>query len=208
MLHITVFLIVVIILLFYCVKYFKYVRENLTYVRSSIDGVPYLVRDIPDKQKAADMLAQLKQRSIELAEKLYSNMDEALRTSKVISKEEHDEFREYITRLHQSVTNIVYSENGNNNDYTSYSVNKGEQIVFCIRSKETDEIYNVNLIMYVVLHELAHVACPIYDNHGPLFRKIFAFLVEFAIKTNLYIYIPFDKSPVQYCGMTITDSII
>lgn len=62
--------------------------------------------------------------------------------------------------------------------------------------------------MYVVLHEISHVACPIYDNHGPLFKKIFAFLTKEAVKLNLYEIIDFNTNPKIYCGMKITDSII
>ena len=63
-------------------------------------------------------------------------------------------------------------------------------------------------MMYVVLHEISHVACPIYDNHGPLFKKIFGFLTNEGIKLNIYTNIDFKNKPVEYCGMTINESII
>ena len=63
-------------------------------------------------------------------------------------------------------------------------------------------------MMYVVLHEISHVACPIYDNHGPLFKEIFAFITNIAIKINIYKKIDFMQNPEEYCGLTITDSIV
>jgi predicted metal-dependent hydrolase len=62
--------------------------------------------------------------------------------------------------------------------------------------------------MYVVLHEISHVACPIYDNHGPLFKKIFGFLTKIAINLGLYTKINFNENHTEYCGLMITDSII
>ena len=65
----------------------------------------------------------------------------------------------------------------------------------------------MNLVMYVVLHEMAHIACPEYG-HTQLFKQIFAFFAETAIKINLYEKINFNENPSEYCGLTVTDSII
>ena len=61
--------------------------------------------------------------------------------------------------------------------------------------------------MYVTLHEMAHVACPEFG-HTPLFKNIFLFFTQVAIDLNLYRKIPFDEDPREYCGLTISDSII
>lgn len=178
----------------------------MVYVKSTIDNKSYLVRDLKDKQHAANMMARLNQNTQTLSQHLFNNMDSILQS---LSKTDRDDFKHYIERLTTRSPDIIFVENTNDNEYTSYSVNKGEQIVFCIRTKDSNnKIYDLNLIMYVVLHELSHVACPIYDNHGPLFRKIFAFLTQQAIKINLYSKIEFEHQPVNYCGLTISDSII
>ena len=49
------------------------------------------------------------------------------------------------------------SESLPNTSYTSYSVNKGEKIVFCIESKKTGKLVDMNTIMFVAIHELAHM---------------------------------------------------
>lgn len=61
--------------------------------------------------------------------------------------------------------------------------------------------------MYVALHEMAHIACPSYG-HGEEFKKIFAFLTEQAMKNGIYTHIPFDKQPTEYCGLTISETIV
>ena len=59
------------------------------------------------------------------------------------------DFKDKCKRLKDrfSVDNV--SESSSTDKYTSYSVNKGEQIVFCIRSKNgKEEIHNENTIMF------------------------------------------------------------
>jgi predicted metal-dependent hydrolase len=105
--------------------------------------------------------------------------------------------------------NIIIRESSEKSQYTSYTVNKGEQIIFCIRSKLIDKyinssnIHDKNLIMYVALHEIAHIACPEYG-HTPLFKDIFNFFCDEANKAGIYKKIDFKTTPMEYCGMTIT----
>ena len=73
-------------------------------------------------------------------------------------------------------------ENSNSSEYTSYSVNKGEEIVFCLKSrKDPYNLHDINLMMYVAIHELAHIGCH-EIGHTDLFKKIFAFYLEVAIE--------------------------
>ena len=179
--------------------WYLYRNKDMVYVLSQTDNKYYLVRDVSDKQNAANTLGQISNNIKTLSEYLY----------KIKNNETYIEYIKYIDILHNKYKNIVYVESSQDSIYTSYSVNKGEQIVFCLRSKiSNNEIHNLNLIMYVVLHEISHVACPVYDNHGPLFQKIFGFLTKQAIELGLYSKIDFVKNPVEYCGLNINKSII
>lgn len=192
-----IFISTIIIIIGIIYIYFNLSQPNMTYVKSDIDNEYYLVRDVSDKINACNLLAKIKKNILLLSNYLYNNIDN------------YPDYKEYIALLHKKAPSIVLIESTQNSKYTSYSINKGEQIVFCLRTKNiANEIQNFNLIMYVVLHEISHVACPIYDNHGPLFKKIFAFLTEQAIKLNIYTKIDFNSNPENYCGMMITDSII
>jgi len=171
--------------------------RNLVYIESDIDNRKYLVRDLPDKQKAANILARLRLNLIQLSDHLYSNKDT-----------KYSGYEEYIDKLETKIKYIDISESSADSIYTSYSVNKGEQIIFCLREKNIDgNLHDVNLVMYVALHEIAHVACPEYG-HTDLFKKIFAFFVLVAINIGIYKKIDFNYEPVNYCGLTITESII
>lgn len=194
---IKLFLFIVIISFVLIICYFKVTYPNMTYVKSDIDDNYYLVRNVSDKLQAANTLARIRNNVITLSDFLYNN----------ISK--YTEYTQYIQLLHEKVRDIIIIESTQDSIYTSYSVNKGEQIIFCLRSRRgSNNLHDINLMMYVVLHEISHVACPIYDNHGPLFRKIFAFITTEAIKLNLYKKIDFYNTPEEYCGLNITDSIV
>ena len=189
-------LIIFIVLLLH---HYKLYYNDMTYVKSDTDETFYLVRNNPNKQEASNLLAKIKKNITTLSNYLYENRNSP----------ENINYKEYIDLLYSKAPHIIIIESTQDSLYTSYCVNKGEQIIFCLRPRYTsNKLYDINLMMYVVLHEISHVACPIYDNHGPLFRKIFAFITRNAININLYKRIPFNDKPINYCGLLITDSII
>lgn len=173
------------------------IYNDMSYIRSDIDKKYYLVRNLIDKQNAADMLANVRQNIFKLIEYLNEHKNNL----------EYIEYKNYIEQLNERIINTIIIESESNNGYTSYSINKGEKLVFCLRSKEKENIHDINLIMYVVLHEMSHIACP-EIGHTQLFKKIFAFLTTIAIKLNIYKKIPFETESKEYCGMNITESII
>lgn len=171
--------------------------KNVIYIESLNDGKKYMVYNDEKKHDSVELLADLVNRLYKIRNILYKK------------REEYPEFKEYIEllyiNLHPERTQIY--ENDINSKYTSYSVNKGEEIVFCLRSKETKQLHSIDLMMYVALHEISHLACP-EIGHTPLFKKIFAFIVNRAIELNLYNKINFDSNPEEYCGMQLTSSIV
>lgn len=192
-------LITITVLFIIAVVYFTTINPNMTYVKSDIDGNYYLVRNVADKQEGANTLARLRQNILILSDYLYAHKNEP----------QNKHYEQYIDLLHDKAKNIIIVESTLDSVYTSYSVNKGEQIVFCLRSRRLpNNLHDVNLLMYVVLHEISHVACPVYDNHGPLFREIFAFITKTAIHLGLYKKIDFVNHNEDYCGLLITDSIV
>jgi predicted metal-dependent hydrolase len=117
--------------------------------------------------------------------------------------------KQYIIQLNENLNKdrtLIY-ENDPNSDLTSFSVNKGEEIALCLKSKKTGLLHKLNLMMYVTIHEMAHIACP-EIGHGELFKKIFKFLCEQSIIINIYSNDDYEKNPVEYCGMMLSSSII
>ena len=176
--------------------YFKlYKNDNLTFAKSNIDNFSYWVRDKPDKQIAANTLAKIKMNMQKLIDYLKDN------------KDKFPENLSYIKDLISRTKNIHIMETPEDDEYTSYTVNKGEKIVFCLRSKVLDEIHDMNTLMYVVIHEMAHVGCPEYG-HTPLFKKIFIFLLKQSSTIEIYTPINYRINPQSYCGMQINEYLL
>ena len=163
----------------------------------SKDGHKVRVNDKIDKKASADLLSEIIKRIYRLRNYLESN----------ISKyPENKECIELLSKnLNQERTQIY--ENSTSSEYTSYSVNKGEEIVFCLRSKKTGNLHDINLMMYVAIHELAHIGC-FEIGHTPLFKRIFALYLTVAIELGIYKYDNYDSNPVEYCGMILSSTII
>jgi len=182
-------LFIVVIVIFFIYFNFKNSFLNLTYVKSTVDGRRYLVRNVKDKQKAANTLAKINQNLIQLIEHLHKNNPDNID----------------IKRLKNNFDPDNISESTQYSKHTSYSVNKGEKIVFCIRSKKTNELENYNILMFVALHELGHLMSKSIG-HTEEFWRNFKFLLKEAVKIGIYIKDDFDKNPVEYCGTNITDT--
>jgi predicted metal-dependent hydrolase len=172
-------------------------KKNVVLVTGRDNFSKYLVYDDNNKNKSALLLEQITEGMFKLKDYLYQNI------------EKFPDMKDYIKQLNRNLNKertLIY-ENDPNSDLTSFSVNKGEEIAFCLKSKKTKEIHDYNLIMYVALHEMAHIACP-EVGHGELFKKIFKFLTEQAIEIKIYKYDDYDSKPVEYCGMILSSSII
>ncbi len=177
------------IVIFFIYFNFKNSFLNITYVRSQIDNRLYLVRNVLDKQDAADTLAKINQKLIKLVDYLNKN-----------NKDNVD-----IQRLSNNFNPDNISENSQFSRHTSYSVNKGEKIVFCIRSKKTNKLEKENILMFVALHELGHLMTESIG-HTDEFWDNFKFLLEEAVKIGIYVKDDFNENPVEYCGTNITDT--
>jgi predicted metal-dependent hydrolase len=210
-------------------KYFEKQTFDVTMIKSSINNKKYLVRNIDDKDKAADMLANIATRLKTIVEYLDKNNANAL-FNKFMSKafyKKHgltkspteddmhktDEDREKrIKKLQRDLERLANNfnednihENTPNAKYTSYSVNKGEKIFFCLRNKRTEQLVDLNTMMFVAIHELAHLMTE-EIGHPPIFWDNFKFLLKVALDKKVYKYVDFNNYPKEYCGIKITDT--
>lgn len=182
--------IVVIIVLTTIYLYIDTKNSNLIYERAELDGNMYLVRNVEDKVKAANLLAAIRQKLERVIDYLVQKYPDKDNVARLKSK-----FR---------AENIEESEAGSK--YTSYSVNKGEKIVFCIRSKDKEaRLEDENLLVFVALHELGHVMTK-STGHTEEFWDNFRFLLKESIKIGVYKRQDFKKNPQKYCGTKITDT--
>mmetsp|Transcript_8657 Transcript_8657/g.14686 ORF Transcript_8657/g.14686 Transcript_8657/m.14686 type:complete len:206 (+) Transcript_8657:172-789(+) len=171
------------------------VDEELIYIESSVDQVSYLVqRDRTDSLEASNLLAKIKRKFTTLRRKLEKELYHELRVRTFLERSES-------TTIQESFKDDISS--------TSYSVNKGENIVLCLRSRSIADrlgdkasestLTDENTLFYIVVHELAHIMSDSVG-HTREFGENFKFLLSNAIKWKLYTMVDYRKHPSQYCG--------
>lgn len=168
-------------------------KYPLVDVKSSVDGKIYRVRDMPDKQQAADLLARVRIKML----KLYS-----LTRDKFPNK---PQVRQWVEKFNPDPERFL--EATPDAEHTSYSVNKGEKVHLCLRQREgqNETLVDENVMVFVAIHEMAHIVTPSVG-HEPEFWNNFAWLLKQAEANGIYQYQNFKAHPVSYCGLKITDS--
>jgi hypothetical protein len=169
---------------------FRSLTKEVTTVVSKTDGRNYVVRDVADKDLAVELLADINQTVQKFINRLRTDHPDDVRIKHVEKRFDPDSV----------------SEGSHETGYTSYSVNKGEKIVVCMRQKDNSFVKK-NELMYVVIHELAHLSTD-EIGHTPTFWENFKFLLNEAVKQGLYTYVNYAVHPSPYCGINISSSII
>lgn len=166
------------------------IMGDMTYVQSRETFLQYRVRNLPDKEEASNMLGRTHIKLRKACEILQRNHPED----------------ERVQRLNKRFPDTTLAEADGSGNHTSYSINKGEKIVLCMRSKDgSNSFVDENLLLFVALHELSHIMTKSVG-HTQEFWDNFKFVLENCQKDGLYKCIDFSKSPMPYCGITVTNS--
>jgi hypothetical protein len=195
----------IILLIYFTVSSLTTYNENL-YIESDVDNREYIIRKGNLKSNAylkqsANRLAEINGR----IEKLIYHLDK--KYSNDISK------TYFLDKLKENYNPKILSEAANDRRYTTYTIDKKDMYI-CLRTRDQKEtLYDTNLLMYVILHELAHLCnydkngIPI-QGHGSEFREIFKLFVIEAIDIGIYDYEDYSKKPSEYCGIVISTTIL
>ena len=185
-----IFLFIIFILVIVLFIYYEKKNNGLIYVKSSLDNKEYLVRNVDDKQDAADLLADIKERISKLLIHMQATYPSDPRVKRLVKK--------------YNPNNISESIEGSK--YTSYSLNKGEKIVLCLRSKTKEaKLTDINTLMFVLLHELGHIMT-VSIGHTKEFWSNFKFILKNAVEINVYHNVDYSNDPQPYCGIEVNDS--
>jgi hypothetical protein len=180
--------------------------EEVSYVESMVDKRSYKIRVGKQKSKeykqvSADTLAEINKRIQILIQHLNY-------------KYNGDPLKGRIAKLlKEKYSPGILSEAANDRRYTTFTVDKKDMHI-CLRTRDGKEkVYDINLLMYVILHELAHLIN--YDKngepiigHGNEFMDIFRMLVSESMLVGIYQYTNYAERPVEYCGMYLSSSIV
>lgn len=175
-----------------------------TMVKSTIDGRQYSVQDKPDKQEAANLLAQVRQKMIALTAHLKKTNGKL--EDRRDDQSEYGTYESRTARLLSRFDPDKISEGNEDPKYTSFTLAKGEKVVFCLRSRGFDDkIHDLGMMTFVAVHEMGHIASK-GVGHDAEFKANFDWLLRNAVKAGLYQTEDFKRFPRNYCGMPVTDS--
>jgi hypothetical protein len=173
----------------------KFYREsdyfNLKCIISDVDGKKYCVRERGKLELAADLLATTANGMTSLVSHCGKTFPD----------------RGNVKRLVEGFNPKKITETLPTSEFTAYSENKGEKIAFCLDKKRSGKggLIDQNTLMFVAIHELAHVAT-LSIGHTDEFWTNFKFLLQEAEQIGLYTPVDYSRKPKEYCGMDITDN--
>lgn len=183
-----------------------YLNDESVHVHSTFDNNEYIIRGGKNKEQfelleSANTLAIINSKVLKLIEHLST-------------KYSNDSRRNYwIKFLKDKYRPSILSEAANDKRYTTFTIDKQDMHI-CLRTRdEQQNLYDINILMYVILHELAHVCnytrnnVPI-EGHGREFKDKFSLLVKEGMEIGIYKYENYHSSPREYCGMIINTQII
>lgn len=177
------FLIILFAFLLYLYRYYSSIET----IVSTIDNRNYEVQIKDDSQEAANLIAQVRQKLVCLVNHMYKTYPS---NPKVI-------------KLKNNFNPDVLKEGIDDPKYTTYTVNKGEEIVLCLRTN--GKLVDINVLTFVCIHELSHIGNETIGHDEPFWDFFRELLLE-AINIGVYTKYDYRAQNVQYCGMTITDS--
>jgi hypothetical protein len=145
----------------------------------------HIVLNKPDSTAACELLGEIEARICRLTTHLHRNDPNNVNYSRLASRMKY----------------TMFNENAQMR-FETFTADKGASMSFCLRD-DKDKLYPLNLMMFVAIHELAHVMSVSFD-HTKEFNSNFAMLLREAEQLGLYTRIDFNTTPVQYCSVRIT----
>jgi len=184
--YMTFFVVTIAVLMYYTNK-----NNEIIYVKSPKTQIEYLVQNRPDKEKAAELIDSVGNKLDKFVDSLVEKYPEDDRCQ----------------RLRSGFDPKKITEAAADGKYTSYTINKGEKMILCVRSRDDkEELIDNNTLTFVTLHELSHIMSKSIGHEDQEFWNNFKFLLDEAVKSNIYKKVDYSKNPKPYCGIKITDS--
>ena len=179
------------IILLIIIIYSEFLIENFEIIKKKAnDNKTYYVQNYENNEDAANILSFLGSQSVKLVDSIWAKYPDENNVKRLKEKFNVDKIRE--------------AEHEKNS--TSYTINKGEMMHLCLREKNREKtLHDQNLLMFVIIHELAHIASESVG-HNSEFYDNFKFLLKEAVEIGVYHPVNFHNNPVKYCGIDVTNN--
>jgi len=183
----------------------------MTQIRSSTDGRSYTIKrgvcdsisktnckTFDDTQEAANLLASVRHRMTKFVDYLYNTY------------KNDPKYGQDVRRLKRRFNPDAIAEGAHNKGLTTYTLNKGESINFCLRSRDSQhKLHDINTLMYVGIHEIVHLM-EAHQNpkHTGNFKNLWGWALKQADRIGVWQRHDYASRPVTYCGIKIGNNII
>lgn len=176
---------VIIIIVIITIIYLLAFNDGRVKVTAS-DGTEYMVNPTSPENlaKKAEMLAQCNS----TAKKLIDEMNKNNYPSPEVAK-----------RLYERCKNVKINECPDGS--AGYTINKGQ--IICVCCEKDNVINDFKDVMFVILHELAHVMSNEYG-HGLEFQENFDYITKYAAKLDFWEVVDYSKNNKDICGVLVT----
>ena len=163
----------------------------------TINGFKVL-KSFTDREIAADLIEEINRRNKTLINFLFENRNSF-----------PSDIKNGITLLKKRYReqNIKEVSPNNKEHLTAYMEGKGRIYGLCLRKKDGDFV-DINTLMFVNLHELAHLMIKDFrPHHDDEFYKKYKFLINVSIKLGIYKDHDYERYPREYCGLIIQTNV-
>jgi len=184
-----------VIIFFIIIIFLIYICSSNIYIKSYSDNIYYKVQRNINQYKSVKYLSYLRN----TAYNLVSNLN--------INNNIYIKYKDRFIKLKNMIKTISINEKPLLDSNTSYTINKGEEMILCLKSKKTNKFHDINDIIYILIHELSHIVCP-EKGHTEFFYNINKFLLNEAIQLKIYKKINYKLNPIEYCGIELNEYLL
>lgn len=154
-------------------------KDPMVWVKNSA-GEAYYVKNLPNAKEAADHLHRLQQ-----------HVHEFLKKAGEVDPYDH-RLKRIVDRWDGTLSEVEDVK-----DNIAYSLGK-TTLHICVREKD-GSLASINSCMFVMMHELGHIATVSYGHTTEFWRNM-RYLLEMGQYTGHYEFVDHDDIPVMLCG--------
>jgi hypothetical protein len=163
------------------------------------NGISYNVLPAPDYMLAAERLAVTNEKILTFLVYLKKKYSIGTLPTKPPTNRAEDIADRVLSNYN---TEMLFETEPTGAEGTSYTVDKGKELHMCVRRKHDRTLHTVDELVFVALHELAHMGNPTWG-HEADFWEVFKFLLIEAHASGIHVPTDYSISPLVYCGLTV-----
>jgi len=196
----NILIIIIVIVIIITILYYKNPEYIAVYGNC---GLKYSVLRKIGCQEVANILCEINGRCLRLIDYLkYKYIDNGIQNYKENSKLGYPLSGKEKTKLlieEYDIDDLI------EDDDETFLLGKGDKIYVCLRDITTGKLYDINFLMFIIIHELSHIITKTFQ-HTPEFWINNIWLMKEAELCKIYKGEDYKLKPVKYCDGFIVNN--